>query len=115
MATGTNIHTYFEGAWHEGDIAIMRGADHGMWLGSNIFDLLVAIPAGVLVAGAAPVDFGVAAPLMGFLTMATIVLFAFMRTKLRLTRGEGVILLLLYAVFVGWLVLETVGVTTFAR
>jgi branched-chain amino acid aminotransferase len=38
MATGTNIHTYFEGAWHEGDIAIMRGADHGMWLGSNIFD-----------------------------------------------------------------------------
>jgi len=87
----------------------------GNVLGSNIFDLLVAIPAGVLVAGAAPVDFGVAAPLMGFLTMATIVLFAFMRTKLRLTRGEGVILLLLYAVFVGWLVLETVGVTTFAR
>ena len=35
----------------------------GNVLGSNIFDLLVAIPAGVLVAGAAPVDFGVAAPL----------------------------------------------------
>ncbi|MFU1479008.1 branched-chain amino acid aminotransferase [Roseovarius sp. C7] len=38
MATGTNIHTYFEGKWHAGDIAIMRGADHGMWLGSNVFD-----------------------------------------------------------------------------
>ncbi|MEC7522384.1 MAG: sodium:calcium antiporter [Myxococcota bacterium] len=87
----------------------------GNVLGSNIFDLLVAIPAGVLVAGEAPVDFGVAAPLMGFLTLATIALFAFMRTRLRLTRTEGVLLLVLYAAFVGWLILETVGVTRWAR
>lgn len=38
MATGTNIRTYFEGAWHEGDVPIMRAADHGMWLGSAVFD-----------------------------------------------------------------------------
>ena len=38
MATGTNIRTWFEGAWHEGDIPLMRAADHGMWLGSNVFD-----------------------------------------------------------------------------
>ncbi|WP_138935635.1 branched-chain amino acid aminotransferase [Roseovarius arcticus] len=38
MATGTNIRTYFEGAWHEGDAAVMRAADHGMWLGSAVFD-----------------------------------------------------------------------------
>ncbi len=38
MATGTNIRTYFEGEWHEGDTAIMRAADHGMWLGSAVFD-----------------------------------------------------------------------------
>ncbi len=38
MATGTNIRTYFEGAWHEGDLPVMRAADHGMWLGSAVFD-----------------------------------------------------------------------------
>ena len=38
MATGTNIRTWFEGQWHEGDIPLMRAADHGMWLGSNVFD-----------------------------------------------------------------------------
>ena len=38
MATGTNIRTYYEGTWHDGDVAIMRAADHGMWLGSTVFD-----------------------------------------------------------------------------
>ncbi|WP_371228844.1 branched-chain amino acid aminotransferase [Roseovarius sp. 2305UL8-3] len=38
MATGTNIRTYYNGTWHEGDIAVMKAADHGMWLGSNVFD-----------------------------------------------------------------------------
>lgn len=38
MATGTNIRTYFEGQWHEGDVPLMKAADHGMWLGSNVFD-----------------------------------------------------------------------------
>ena len=38
MATGSNIRTYFEGTWHNGDVAIMRAADHGSWLGTNVFD-----------------------------------------------------------------------------
>ncbi|WP_135503995.1 branched-chain amino acid aminotransferase [Roseovarius aestuariivivens] len=38
MATGTNIRTYHNGSWHEGDTPVMRAADHGMWLGSNVFD-----------------------------------------------------------------------------
>ncbi len=38
MATGTNIRTYYNGNWHDGDIAVMKAADHGMWLGSNVFD-----------------------------------------------------------------------------
>lgn len=38
MATGTNIRTYFEGSWHDGDVPIMRAADHGAWLGSGVFD-----------------------------------------------------------------------------
>jgi cation:H+ antiporter len=88
----------------EGDVSI------GNVLGSNIFDLLVAVPAGVLVAGAAEVDFAVAAPLMAFLTFGTIVLFAQMRTRLQLSRGESTLLLALYALFVAWLVLETLEV-----
>ncbi|WP_299648582.1 branched-chain amino acid aminotransferase [uncultured Tateyamaria sp.] len=38
MATGTNIRTFYEGAWHDEDVAIMRAADHGSWVGSTVFD-----------------------------------------------------------------------------
>ncbi|SEG49986.1 branched-chain amino acid aminotransferase [Thalassococcus halodurans] len=38
MATGKNIHTYFNGTWHDGDLPVMRAADHGSWLGSTVFD-----------------------------------------------------------------------------
>ena len=38
MATGKNIRTYFEGTWHEGDVPVMRAADHGSWLGTTVFD-----------------------------------------------------------------------------
>lgn len=38
MATGTNIRTYFQGSWHDGDTPIIRAADHGAWLGSGVFD-----------------------------------------------------------------------------
>ena len=38
MATGQNIHTYFEGIWKKGNLAIMHAADHGAWLGSSVFD-----------------------------------------------------------------------------
>ena len=38
MATGTNIRTYYQGAWHQGDMMILRAADHGAWLGSSVFD-----------------------------------------------------------------------------
>lgn len=38
MATGSNIRTYFNGQWHNGDVPVMRAADHGAWLGSTVFD-----------------------------------------------------------------------------
>lgn len=38
MAVGTSIKTYFEGTWHDGDVPIMRAADHGAWLGTTVFD-----------------------------------------------------------------------------
>ena len=38
MAFGTMIRTFWEGRWHDGDIAVMRAADHGIWQGSSVFD-----------------------------------------------------------------------------
>ena len=38
MATGANIRTYYNGTWHDGDVMIMRAADHGSWLGTTVFD-----------------------------------------------------------------------------
>ncbi|MXQ09631.1 branched-chain amino acid aminotransferase [Alphaproteobacteria bacterium GH1-50] len=38
MAAGKTIRTYFDGTWHDGDIPIMRAADHGAWLGTTVFD-----------------------------------------------------------------------------
>ncbi|WP_299953725.1 branched-chain amino acid aminotransferase [uncultured Roseobacter sp.] len=38
MSVGTNIHTYFDGRWHKGDVPVMQAADHGAWLGTTVFD-----------------------------------------------------------------------------
>jgi cation:H+ antiporter len=87
----------------------------GNVLGSNTFDLLVAIPLGVLIVGTVPVDFAVAVPMMGVLTVATILLFTFLRTDLSLTTLESYSLLAAYLLFVGWVVAESVGLTGVIR
>lgn len=38
MAFGSNIRTWFEGRWHDGDVMVMRAADHAIWQGSSVFD-----------------------------------------------------------------------------
>lgn len=38
MAFGRKVRTYFDGSWHDGDVPVMRAADHGAWLGSSVFD-----------------------------------------------------------------------------
>ncbi len=38
MATGINIKTYYDGAWHDGDRMVINAADHGAWLGTTVFD-----------------------------------------------------------------------------
>ncbi|WP_323191760.1 sodium:calcium antiporter [Halostella sp. PRR32] len=78
-------------------------------LGSNTFNLLVAIPVGVLLAGSATINFLAAIPTMGFLAFATIVFIVFTRTDLELTDNEAIGFLGLYALFLAWMVLESVG------
>jgi len=80
-------------------------------LGSNIFDLLIAVPAGIMIAGSVEINFGVAVPMMSVLTLATILLFAAMRTDLYLSDTESYGLLGFYALFILWLVVETLGYT----
>lgn len=79
-------------------------------LGSNIFDLLVCIPIGVLIAGTAVINFTIATPLMGMLTLATLLLFSFMRTHMILGRKESVALIMVYFLFLIWMGLENFGV-----
>lgn len=84
----------------------------GNVLGSNTFDLLVAIPVGVLIVGRVTVDFAVAVPMLGVLTCATVLLFGILRTDLSITAREAYALLGSYALFVSWIIAETVGWTT---
>lgn len=85
-------------------------ASIGNVLGSNTFDLLVAIPIGVLIVGDVAVSFSLAAPMMGVLTLATVLLFTVLRTGLQLTTVESYVLLGAYGVFAVWVVAETIGV-----
>jgi len=108
VAAGTSIPDAF---------VSIRAARHGRGvtsianvLGSNTFDLLVCIPAGVLIAGTAVINFSIAAPMMAVLTAATVVLFLMMRTQMILSRGECVALLVIYVAFLVWIGTETFGV-----
>jgi len=78
-------------------------------LGSNTFDLLVAIPVGVLIVGRTTIDFAMALPMFAVLTLVTVLLFTVLRTGLALSDAESYLLILSYVLFVVWIVLETVS------
>ncbi len=78
-------------------------------LGSNIFDLLVCIPAGALVAGTVAINYSVGMPMMGVLSLATLVVLLTMRSEMVLTTLEAWGLIALYLAFVVWMGAETVG------
>jgi cation:H+ antiporter len=84
-------------------------------LGSNTFNLLVAIPVGVILAGSAEINFLTAVPMMGFLALATLVFIVFTRTHLELSNAEAVSLLVLYGIFLAWMVAESVGLLESVR
>lgn len=82
-------------------------------LGSNIFDLLVAVPMGIMIAGSSTVNFSAAVPMMGILAVATIALFIILRTNESLERIEAVALLVLYGAFLVLVGVETAGLINF--
>lgn len=78
--------------------------------GSNIFDLLVVLPAGVLVAGTVIIDYPRMLPIMAFLIFATVVMLVLARRGFALSKRDGVVLLSLYAVFIAWMTAGSFGV-----
>ena len=80
-------------------------------LGSNVFDLLVAIPLAVMLTGAIAVNFTQIVPMMTFLVVATIVMLVFMLRDMELSMREAHVMLALYAGFGAWMTLEAFGVT----
>lgn len=82
-------------------------------VGSNTFDLLVVIPVGVMLTGTAIIDFTIAAPMMGCLVAATVLLFVTLRTDLALKRWEAYLLLLSYGGFVVWVFAEALAIVDF--
>jgi cation:H+ antiporter len=79
-------------------------------LGSNVFDLLVAVPLGVMVSGAMVINYTQVVPMMMFLVLATIVMLVFMLRDMRLTLLESHVMMALYLMFGVWMTLEAFGV-----
>ena len=78
--------------------------------GSNIFDLLIVLPVGVIVAGAVGFNYPHIIPMMMFLLFATVFFLVLARSGSKLTNNNGKILLLLYVVFIVWMGIEYIGV-----
>jgi cation:H+ antiporter len=79
-------------------------------LGSNIFDLLVVVPAGVLAAGTVRIDYPRILPMMAFLILATIGMLVLARRDFALSNRDGAVLLALYGAFIVMMVVAGFGV-----
>ena len=79
-------------------------------LGSNVFDLLVAVPLGVMLSGTIIINFTQVVPMMVFLVVATIVMLIFMLRDMHLSVRESHTMMALYVGFGIWMTLEAFGV-----
>jgi cation:H+ antiporter len=78
--------------------------------GSNIFDLLVVLPAGVIVAGAVNFNYPRIVPMLMFLIFATVTALVLARNGSELSNNNGKVLLLLYAGFIVWMGIKYIGI-----
>ena len=79
--------------------------------GSNIFDLLVVLPAGVIIAGTVSFNYPRIIPMMMFLVFATVAFIIMARSRSELTNNNGKVLLLLYLGFIIWMGTEYIGIS----
>lgn len=78
--------------------------------GSNTFNLLVAVPVGVIAASGVLVSLTLTLPLFAFLTFSTVLLFTIVRTDFTITTTEAYVLMTSYALFLLWMLLEAIGI-----
>ena len=80
--------------------------------GTNTFNLVAALPIGVILAGGVSIGFLTSVPLMLFLFYTTLVVVVLAATDFEITTEEGYVLLAMYVAFLGWMTTEALGITT---
>jgi cation:H+ antiporter len=79
--------------------------------GTNTFNLVAALPIGVILAGGVSIGFLTSVPLLLFLFYTTLVVVVLAATEFELTTEEGYVLLAMYVAFIGWMTTEALGIT----
>ncbi|MFD1569889.1 sodium:calcium antiporter [Halorubrum laminariae] len=79
--------------------------------GTNTFNLVAALPIGVILAGGVSIGFLTSVPLLLFLFYTTLVVVVLSATDFELTTEEGYVFLAMYLAFLGWMTTEALGVT----
>jgi cation:H+ antiporter len=81
--------------------------------GTNTFNLVAALPIGVILAGGVSIGFLTAVPLLLFLFYTTLVVVVLAATEFEITQLEGYVLIGLYGLFLVWMASEAAGSTAF--
>lgn len=81
--------------------------------GTNTFNLVGALPIGILLAGGVSISFLTSVPLLLFLFYSTLVVVVAAATDFELTRREGILLIGIYLVFLLWMVSEATGYSAY--
>ncbi|MDZ5812257.1 sodium:calcium antiporter [Halorubrum sp. AD140] len=79
--------------------------------GTNTFNLVAALPIGVVLAGGVSIGFLTSVPLMIFLFYTTLVVVVLSATDFEITTEEGYVFLAMYLAFLGWMTTEALGIT----
>jgi cation:H+ antiporter len=79
-------------------------------LGSNTFDLLVALPLGIIIVGGISINFSASVPLLSSLVIATILFFIVMRKDMNIGRIGSLLLFSYYILFILWIILESFNI-----
>ncbi|ELZ36867.1 sodium:calcium antiporter [Halorubrum tebenquichense] len=80
--------------------------------GTNTFNLVAALPIGVILAGGVSIGFLTSVPLLLFLFYTTLVVVVMAATDFEITTEEGYVFLAMYLAFIGWMTAEALGVTS---
>lgn len=79
--------------------------------GSNTFDLLVVLSAGVIISGGTMINLGSTLPLMFVLAISSLLILLIIQNGGVISTIESYILLLYYLLFCLWILLEAIGIT----